>query len=284
MSPRASTGRGAPSRRDGGAGDGRRDVDEARPHFGEIARERDLLLLRFSGFEVVKKDGAELLIDDGAGTGGGGLQVFAFVVDRFAHLMLCQVVLEEGEGAVAVGEEVDGIAGPHGIEVVRILARDFFDGGIGEGGDIDVAGAAAAIALPHIEGGLEGRVGDAFFIRRKGAGFSLKERDGFGEPAIARDGEKLIGVVDAQAARTEENAGAIGGPADRDVRGGVPSEAFRNAAGGGDGEDVDVAVVFARESDGFAVGEKMGLLSAPTPEVRRWAWPPPRCTVQRSPA
>ena len=70
-------------------------------------------------------DLAELLVNDAAGAGGGRTNVFAGVLDQFVHLLCLRIVAEQRHGAVAVGEEVDLVADPHGIEVVGIGAGIF---------------------------------------------------------------------------------------------------------------------------------------------------------------
>src|SRR2546430_4559654 len=53
------------------------------------------------------------------GTGAGGLEVEAVVIERLRHLLRPRVVAEEGDRTVPVGKEVDLVAHPHRVEVVR---------------------------------------------------------------------------------------------------------------------------------------------------------------------
>ena len=82
------------------------------------------------------------------------------VVDDLGDFVGFRVIGEEADRTIAVRKEVDVVADPHGVEVVRIVARNLLHVGIGQARDPDGHGLAAAIALP---GGLPlelRRVGD----------------------------------------------------------------------------------------------------------------------------
>ena len=65
------------------------------------------------------------------------------------HRLRARVVGEERDRPRAVREEVDGVADPHRVPVVGVLARDLRHARVGEGGDPDGLGLAAAVALPR---------------------------------------------------------------------------------------------------------------------------------------
>ena len=73
-------------------------------------------VLVLMGAEVVEMDAAELLVDDAAGAGAGGLEIEALVLDDLLDLLRFGVVAEERDGAVAIGEEVDFVADPEGFD------------------------------------------------------------------------------------------------------------------------------------------------------------------------
>jgi hypothetical protein len=110
------------------------DIDEARAQFGEVALNVNGDRLRFAGFEVVKVNAAELLVDNGVRSEGCRLEIEATVGNGLMNGLGLDVVGVEGDWAVAVGKEVDVVAGPHGVEVVGVRAGYFGDCGIREFG------------------------------------------------------------------------------------------------------------------------------------------------------
>src|SRR5207245_10183513 len=75
-------------------------------------------------------------------------------------LPICfRVIAQQGHRSVAIGEEKHAIANPHGIEVVRIVARNGGHAGIGKLGYPNRRSPPAAVALPNLEGMIQRNVG-----------------------------------------------------------------------------------------------------------------------------
>ncbi len=102
-----------------------RDIHVARAELSQVAGQTDVHRLARGFAQVVHVQGAELLIDNAAGSGGRGFEIVALVFQNLLHLLAARVVGEKRDGAVAVGEKVDLVADPHGVIVVGVLARDF---------------------------------------------------------------------------------------------------------------------------------------------------------------
>ena len=64
-----------------------------------------------------------MLVNDGIGTGrGSDLMSKSVVLDQLLHLLRLEIVGEQGHRAIAVGKEINGVADPHRVEVVGIVA------------------------------------------------------------------------------------------------------------------------------------------------------------------
>ena len=94
------------------------------PDFGKVAHQLDVQSAIAPGLEVQEVERSKLLVDDGITRGGSGFDVQAIVFDDLFHLLRLGVVGEEGHWAITVGEEINCVANPHGIEVVRIVSRN----------------------------------------------------------------------------------------------------------------------------------------------------------------
>src|SRR5213076_3065217 len=97
-------------------------------------------------------DGTELLVRDCTGTCRRITDVERGVVDAAAHASRREIVGVQCGGAVAIGEEKDGVADPHRLFVSRggAVARYLGYRSIGERGDPDGSRASAAIAFPDV--------------------------------------------------------------------------------------------------------------------------------------
>src|SRR5262249_23922968 len=93
------------------------------------------------------------------------------------------------DGAVAIGKEVDGVAYPHRIEVVRVLAGNLIDTGVLEISDLDGCGLAAPITLPRLLSLRMRDIGHPRTIRRDCRRSHNRERIFAGEGSINRNGE-----------------------------------------------------------------------------------------------
>ena len=200
-----------------------------------------------------------MFVHDGVRAERCRLQIEAVVGEGLMDGLGLGVVVEEGEGAVAVREEVDAVAGPHGVEVVGIRARNFGDGAVREAGDPDARGLAAAVLLPHGEGAADGFICDGLAVGRHGGLVAGGQGELLFDAAFGRHGVEFGEAAVGVSRRGENDAFAVGGPAEDAVGRGMPGEALGDAAGGGDDEDVDVAIVLAGEGDLCAVGGEGGV-------------------------
>ncbi len=121
------------------------------------------------GCGVNEMERAELLVDEAAGTGLEGFEVEALVGLDLGDFFGAGVVAEERDGAVAVGEEVDGVADPDGVGVVGVVARDFDQVESLEIHDPDGRGLSADIALPGRLPSGDGLIGERLAVGREGA-------------------------------------------------------------------------------------------------------------------
>ena len=105
----------------------------------------------------------------------------------------------------------------------------------------------------------DGHEGHALAVGAPGAGDGHTEGQFLGRAARCGDGEEFFEAGVAGAAAAEEELLAVGGPGGGFVDVGMVGDALGDAAGEGDGIDVEVAIVFAAEGDGFAIGGEDGV-------------------------
>src|SRR5271167_3823098 len=91
--------------------------------------------------------GAELLVNNCAGTRRSGFEIKAVIFQNFFHVLAPGVEREERDRAAAVGKEVNFVSDPHGAVVVGILTRKFYDARIGKIRDPNRGSEAATIVL-----------------------------------------------------------------------------------------------------------------------------------------
>src|SRR4030095_4960019 len=96
---------------------------------------------------------------------------------------------------------------------------------------------------------IERNVARAPAIRRIGSFSAHRERQRSRKPALARYGKELAVYRIAGPTRAEEDALPIRSPAHGLVRRRMPGDSPRNSSSGRHYVDIDVAVVFAGESD-----------------------------------
>ena len=214
-------------------------------------------------------DVAAVLEDDQPAVGGGELDVVVLEVGHLLRLLRAGVVNEDVHRAVAVGEEVDFVAHPHGEDILGVVVGHVFDRLLVRIVDPDVVGHAAFVVLPGAELAHDTIVSQAPAVGCIAAKAAFGQGDHFGESAVAADGVESAAEAVADAVAVDD-ARAVCGPRHDDVVrphavaevvagvGRGVGQAHRFAAVGGDGVDLRVAVVLAGEGDRAAVGRVAG--------------------------
>ncbi len=232
-----------------------RHVFEFRARFDVFAAHHDRQVPRLAAGEIEFVEHAAVLIDDGVGPEARPLDVVFLVVSELFRLLGAEVVAEKVHHTVAVADEIDGVAVPHGEKVHARGLRQFFVGILFQVKDGDGQAPAAAVALPGTEflGSFEVR--DLGAVWRKAGQACARYLQRLRRTALRRNEEEL-GVAArgcAEAVGTEQNIFAVGSPA------GMKRQALGLAAFRGDDVDVRVAVILAGERDPFAVRRKLGI-------------------------
>ena len=238
-----------------------RALRPARAGLEEIAGNRDRKvgdLLR-GGVEEVKSAG--LLEDDPISRRRGVQDGEVLEVGHTRRRLRLRVVRVEVELAVAVGAEEERRAEPDRVSVVaaRRRLRDAVDRVRGHVEEPYPRDRAAAVALPLQVTGAVRTVGDRLSVGGVRGAVGVRDRQGRFEAAF--DGHRVelrVAVVDRGARRREEDGFAVRREALHDVAARVPREALRHAAGGGDDEDVEVAVQLGAEREERAVRAEGG--------------------------
>src|ERR1700730_213352 len=123
-------------------------------------------------------DFTELLKNDSARTGGSRFDIEPVILDHLSYLFGTSVIRKQRYRAIAVGQEIDGIADPHRIKVVGIISRYLsLDTRIREIDDPDGLGLAATVALPGALPLQVRHVGHTHAVRRIRAFLSSGQRD-----------------------------------------------------------------------------------------------------------
>ena len=226
------------------------------PQAGEIARGMNLHLRHLAALQVVDFELTETLQDDAARPERCMAKVEPRVLQRLGHFLRLQVIKEERHRAVAVGEEVNPLAVPHGTEVVRVVAREFLDRGVVQIRDPDGRRRAAAIVFPDTESGRERRVGDTLAIGRVARVVAHRQGQRRRRPRVEAHGKERLEARRRGAVRAEENALAVRREGERHFRGRVVSEPLGFAAAHRHAEKIGVAVVTATEDDRLSVGRE----------------------------
>src|SRR5215469_3904170 len=132
-------------------------------------------------------------------------------VQGFADLFCLGVICEEADRTIAVREEIDRVADPHGVMIVRVLARDLDDAGVFEIGDPDGSGLPAVVSLPRFLPLGMGNVGDVGPIRRKAGIFgSRKWQSGWRSAFDWNRIELILEGCEARSPGDEKNILAVG--------------------------------------------------------------------------
>ncbi len=232
----------------------------------QVRREGDRHPGGLPGGEVVEVQGAELVVDDAAGSGGGRDQVEPVGVgEDLADGLRRGVVGVERDGALAVRKEIDRAAHPHGIAVVGILPGDADDAGIGEVGDPEAGRLAAPVVLPRRLPLVEGRVGEVGPVRRVAGLVAGGQGQGLRQPARGRHGEELGQIPGGRPGGAEDHSFAVRRPAEDLVRSGMVGEPQGFTTLCGHHIDIVVAVVAPRVGEAAAVRRVDGMGAAPGP-------------------
>ncbi len=167
---------------------------------------------------------------------------------------------------VAVGEEIDRVAGPHGEDIAGGVIGDVF-GFLGlEIMDPDIVGHAAAVAFPGAELAEDAVVSELAAVRREGAETAARQGNLLVQPPLGRHQEKLADeIVWLDHARAENDVvvvlpahdDIVGPHAIGDVvafQGGGEGEALGDSPVRGHDVDLGVAVVLPGKGELLAVG------------------------------
>ena len=129
---------------------------------GQVGGHADLQPRRLARSRVEDVKVARLLVDHLARAGRGALDRETRVVGAPGDRLGLGVVRVEVELAVAIGEEVDGLADPHRLGVVAAAVRlgDLLVREVGELEHPDPRGRAAPVVLPLAEPLAQRRVGE----------------------------------------------------------------------------------------------------------------------------
>src|SRR5208283_206946 len=217
---------------------------EMRPYGLNVAGNVNGHVSRLMRCQVEELDRAKLLDHDRIRPGRGGFEIEAIAVQSLADLLRPGVVGEEADGSIAVGEEINGVADPHRVVIVGIVAGNFGNARILQVGNPDGRGLAPVIALPRRLPLNVRHVGQVRAIRRKRSFSGDRNRELRGESTIDRYRVKLeLEVAETVAPGGEQDFLAVGRPAHHVIVGRMEREPARNAAAGRNDEKVSVAIV-----------------------------------------
>ncbi len=163
------------------------------------------------------------------------------------------------ELAVPVRKEVDRVANPHRVDVVRPVRRlrHHLDGFRRRCVEPNHRMRAAAVVLPLGEGVVQRVVRDAPAVRRKGAAERVRQLDLRRKAPLHRHGEHLrVAAAEHRTRGGEHDGGAVGCEPLNDVASGVVGQPRRHAACDRDDVDVTVPFVLSGEGDQRAVGRE----------------------------
>ena len=144
----------------------------------------------------------------------------------------------------AVREEIDRVAEPHRLRVVRRVVRDVARRERLQIEQPEIRRPAAAIALPVAEVLRHRHVDEARAVRRERAELAVRHRQLLGKAAVEADEIELVVALPAALARgRKQDALAVRVPADHAIGHRVIGQARRRAASSRDHVHVGVAVV-----------------------------------------
>ncbi len=203
-----------------------------------------------------------LLVDDPTRSGGGAQHREILMLGDPRDVPGPGVVGMDVEFPVPIRAEIDAVADPHGVRVVRapLRLRHLHDGVIRDVIDPDPRRRPAAVVLPLGEGLVERRVGDLRSVRRIRGLEGVRDRQLVGMSSTRRDGEELlVSSCVGVAPRREEDGRTIGREALHDVRARMPGEPRGHPSIRRDEEHVGISVIFPAEGDPLSVRREPGV-------------------------
>ncbi len=204
-------------------------------------------------------DAPALLEDDRAGARIDRLDVEVGEPRRLRELLALGVERPDIRDPIAIGQEVHGVARPHGIHVLRVGPRRR-DQIVGlEVDDPDRTVLTAAIVATLLVPGAVHAVSDVRSARRNLALIAARQGQRLLDAARGRHGpESRRGVGrPARSPGREHDGRTVGRPALDGVGTGVPREAFGIAALGGNDVHIRVPGILSAEGNRSPVGRKV---------------------------
>jgi hypothetical protein len=219
----------------------------------EVAADRDGEALVLAGARVERVQVAALLEDDQTTARIERLHVEVGELRELLEGLGLRVVRPDVVHAVAIGGEVDHVADPRRVDVLRIGPggrRQFVAGQVE---DPDRPVLPAAIVASFIVPRAVHAIGDAPPVRSNLPLEGARHRERRLHIALRRDGPELRLAVGRRARRRKHDARAVGRPPLHHVRPRVPREATRLATVHRDDIGVGVAGILAAEGDPLPV-------------------------------
>ena len=236
-----------------------RTIFELRPRLGIFGVHRDGNFPRFVVCQVVFVKQPAIFIDDGVRSQAGPLDVIFFVIGELRGLLRAKIVAVEIHHAIAVADEINGVAVPHGEHVHAARFGQFFVGVVFQVIDGHGQIPAAVVTLPGTEFLCCFDVSDLGAVRRKRSQVASRNRQNLGHSPLRGHQKKPREACrrGARAVRTEENVLAVGCPSEHDVVRRMKGQPLRLAAFRRNEINVRVAVVFAGEGNPLAVRREL---------------------------
>ncbi len=141
------------------------DMLKSRPHRWQVGCDVDIEFFWIARIQIKQVERTELLIDNRPRPCRSGLDIKSSVANDRGDFLALDVVSEQAHRPVAVRKEIYLSSDPHRVEVVRVVARDFFDSRICQIGKPYLRRATAAITLPLSERARERLVGHPRAVR-----------------------------------------------------------------------------------------------------------------------
>ncbi len=236
-----------------------RTLHEPRPQLAQVGGHANRQLLAGPRLRVEHVQHARLFVDDAVGTVRCAQDGKVGMLRDLTNLFALRVVGEHVEFAVAIGSEIDRVANPHRIGVVRscFRLRDLVDRMRLSVVQPQARHGSAAILLPLLISSGDGVVGDALPVGGIGGARRVRNRQRlFDAPADGNREQLAVTAGERGALRGEEDRLAVRREALHDVGAGMPRQAHRRTAADRHDEHVGVAVVLRAERDRPAVRRK----------------------------